>query len=181
MRRIQFSLLSLAVLVAAIVVVVVATSGASTTKTQRTAAATSAISVKQTSLGPTLVDGKGRTLYLFQGDRPNVSTLSAAGQAVWPPFTASTKPQALNGAVAARIGTTPAAGGQFQITYNGHPLYYYIGDTSPGQTKGQGLNQFGALWYVLGTAGNAVTSASSSPAPAPATTSSTSSSSSYGY
>jgi predicted lipoprotein with Yx(FWY)xxD motif len=179
MRRNRFSLLSVVVLVAAIVAVVVATSGASTTKAQRTAAsATSAISVNQTSLGSTLVDGKGRTLYLFEGDRPNVSTLSAAGQAVWPPFTASTKPQALNGAVAARIGTIPAAGGQFQITYNGHPLYYYVGDTSPGQTKGQGLNEFGALWYVLGTGGNAVTSASSSPAPAPA---STSSSSSYGY
>ena len=102
---------AVAVIVAAAIAVIVATSGASTTKPRSTVAAASAISVKQTSLGATLVDANGRTLYLFEGDRPNVSTLSAAGQAIWPPFTATTTPRALSGTVAGRIGTVAQAGG----------------------------------------------------------------------
>src|ERR1700733_158481 len=177
MSRTRFPLVgAVAVVVAAAIVVLVATSGASTTRSQQTGAAASAISVKQTSLGQTLVDANGRTLYLFEADRPNVSTLSAAGQAVWPPFTATTKPRALSGAVAGRIGTVTQPGGGSQVTYNGHPLYYYVGDHSPGQTTGQGLDQFGALWYVLGPGGNALTSSPTTPAPA-----SGSGSSSYGY
>jgi predicted lipoprotein with Yx(FWY)xxD motif len=176
MSRTRISLMAaVAVVVAALVAVVVATSGASTNKTTPSAAAGSAISVKQTPLGPTLVDANGRTLYLFNADKPNVSKLSAAGQAIWPPFTASAKPRALGGAIARRIGTIAHGGGRAQITYNGHPLYYYVGDHGPGQTRGQGLNQFGALWYVLSANGSAVTSA-----PAASTTAG-SGSSSYGY
>ena len=178
MSRTRFPLVAaVAVIVAAAVAVIVATSGATTTKPQSTVAGASAISVRQTSLGPTLVDANGRTLYLFEGDRRNVSTLSAAGQGIWPPFTSTTTPRALSGAVAGRIGTVAHAGGAAQVTYDGHPLYYYVGDHSPGQTSGQGLNQFGALWYVLGPTGNAVTS----PAAAPPASASGSGSSSYGY
>jgi predicted lipoprotein with Yx(FWY)xxD motif len=177
MSRTRFPLVAaVAVVVAAAVAVIVATSGASTTKPHTTIAAASAITVRQTSLGATLVDANGRTLYLFEGDRPNVSTLSAAGQAIWPPFTATTTPRALNGTVAGHIGTVAQGVGPAQVTYNGHPLYYYVGDHNPGQTSGQALNQFGALWYVLGPGGNAVTSSSASPAPAGG-----SGSSSYGY
>jgi predicted lipoprotein with Yx(FWY)xxD motif len=166
MNRKRFSLVTaVAVVVAAVVAVAVATSGASTKTTAHSVAGGSAVSVSQTSLGRTLVDANGRTLYLFEGDRPNVSTLSAAGQAIWPPFTANTAPRALGGAIAGRIGTITNASGPAQVTYNGHPLYYYVGDNGPGQTRGQGLNQFGALWYVLAPSGNAVTSAPSSPAP----------------
>ena len=64
------------------------------------------------------------------------------------------------------------------MTYNGHPLYYYVGDSAPKSTRGQGLNQFGALWYVLGPAGNAVTSSPSKSTTAPA---SSSPAPSYGY
>jgi predicted lipoprotein with Yx(FWY)xxD motif len=177
MSRTRFPLVAIAVLVAAAVAVVVATSGASTTKSTPGAPAGSAISVSQTSLGPTLVDANGRTLYLFQADKPNVSNLSAAGQAIWPPFTATTTPRALNGAIAGRIAAIAQPGGAAQVTYNGHPLYYYVGDRNPGQTTGQGLNQFGALWYVLSPRGSAVTSATSSPAPANPTVGS----GSYGY
>jgi predicted lipoprotein with Yx(FWY)xxD motif len=166
MSRTRFSMTAVvALVVAAVVAVVVATSGASTNTTAHSVAGGSAVSVRQTSLGPTLVDANGRTLYLFEGDKPNVSTLSAAGQAIWPPFTSSTTPRALGGAIAGRIGTIRHAGGPAQVTYNGHPLYYYVADNGPGQTRGQGLNQFGALWYVLAANGNAVTSAPSSPAP----------------
>jgi predicted lipoprotein with Yx(FWY)xxD motif len=168
MSRTRFPMIAVVVVVAAVVAVLVATSGASTKKAPQNTAANTAVSLKQTSLGPTLVDANGRTLYLFEGDRPNVSTLSAAGQAVWPPFNASVKPRALGGAVAGRIGLIPHTD---QVSYNGHPLYYYVADHNPGQTLGQGLNQFGALWYVLAGNGSAVTSAPTAPAPA----------SNYGY
>ena len=66
------------------------------------------------------------------------------------------KPNATGGALAAKIGTIPASGGNGVVTYNGHPLYYYVGDQKPGDTKGQGLNQFGAGWYVLAPTGNKI-------------------------
>lgn len=165
MTRARFPMLAVAVVAAATIAVVAATSGASTKKTS-TVPAMSAISLKQTSLGQTLVDADGRTLYLFEGDRPNVSTLSPAGKSVWPPFTARVTPQAMNGVVAAQIGTITNARGKAQITYAGHPLYYYVGDHGSDQTRGQGLNEFGGLWYVLAGSGQAVTSAPSAPTPA---------------
>ena len=147
---------ALLVLVAAVVAFFVATSGGSTRTAQATSGKAAALSVQQTALGQTLIDARGRTLYLFEGDRPDVSTLSAAGRGVWPPFTSATTPHASNGVAGTRIGTIAGTG---QVTYNGHPLYYFVGDQKPGQTAGQGLNEFGALWYVLSPQGNAVVSA----------------------
>lgn len=165
MSRVRLSFGVLTLVLAAVVVVVLATGGGSSPKAQPAAAPSSAISLKQTGLGPTLVDANGRTLYLFEGDRPNVSTLSAAGQAVWPPFVSATKPRALTGTVGGQIGTIAGASGTAQITYNGHPLYYYVGDHGAGQTHGQGLNEFGALWYALGRNGTAITSAAQTATP----------------
>ena len=157
MNRARLTVPILAVLViAAVAAFFVATSGGTT----KTAASSSpAVSLEQTSLGPVLVDAEGRTLYLFESDRPNVSTLSAAGRAIWPPFTAKSKPAAMGAANAALIGTIPGSG---QVTYDGHPLYYYVGDQQPGQTTGQGLNQFGARWYVLSATGSPITSRAAS-------------------
>jgi predicted lipoprotein with Yx(FWY)xxD motif len=166
MNRMRLSFTALTVVIVAIIAVAFATSGGAAKPARPAVAPASAISVKQTSLGKTLADANGRTLYLFQGDKQNVSTLSAAGKAVWPPFTAGTKPAALGGALASRIGTTKGAGGASQITYAGHPLYYYVGDHSPGKTLGQGLNEFGALWYALSSSGTAITAAPTSTAPA---------------
>ena len=162
MNRTRLLFPVLAVGIAAVVAIVIVTTSGSAKATQPTPAGGSAISIEQTSLGNTLVDANGRTLYLFEADRPNVSTLSDAGQAIWPPFTASTKPEATGGAVAARVGTIAGPRGSDQVTYNGHPLYYYIGDHNPGQMQGQGLKEFGALWYVLSPAGAAITSAPAS-------------------
>jgi predicted lipoprotein with Yx(FWY)xxD motif len=147
-------MLILAVL--AIVAVITATSGGSTNGSKKTAAPGSAVSLAETHVGKALVDANGRTLYLFAGDKAGVSRLSSAGQAVWPPFTSITRPAATGGASRGQIGTIAASG---QITYNGHPLYYYVGDHGAGQTAGQGLNQFGARWYVLSAGGAAITSA----------------------
>jgi predicted lipoprotein with Yx(FWY)xxD motif len=118
-------------------------------------AASSAIDLRSTPLGQVLVDAKGRTLYLFEADKPDMSNCSGACQSLWPPLTSHVKPQAHGGVLAAKIGTT-TGGGQPQVTYNGHPLYYYAGDQKPGDTTGQGLKQFGAEWYVLAATGNKI-------------------------
>jgi predicted lipoprotein with Yx(FWY)xxD motif len=176
MKRSRLSFGDVAVMIAAVVAVVVATSGGTAKITApRTVVPASTISVKQTSLGKTLVDANGRVLYLFRGDKPDHSTLSAAGQAIWPPLTSATKPGAGAGVIESRITLIKGAGGTGQVAYNGHPLYYYIGDRAPGQTRGQGLNQFGALWYVLSPNGTAITSAPTTPAPSGSGTSG------YGY
>jgi predicted lipoprotein with Yx(FWY)xxD motif len=154
MTRKRLSLPIVMVAIVAIVAVIAATSGGAQKSTPRPPA-NAAISIAQTPIGKTLVDASGRTLYLFEGDRPHVSLLSAAGRAVWPPFTSSTLPAATGGVSAAQIATIAGTG---QVTYNGHPLYYYVGDQHSGQIAGQGLNQFGARWYVLSASGAAITS-----------------------
>jgi predicted lipoprotein with Yx(FWY)xxD motif len=166
----------LAIVIAAVAVAVFAIGGGNAKATQTQVAAGSAISIRSTSLGKTLVDANGRTLYLFEGDRAGVSTLSAAGAAVWPRFASAGTVKAENGAQAALIGTTTSPTGVKQVTYDGHPLYYYVGDSNPGSTRGQGLNEFGALWYVLGPSGNAITHAPSTSTATPAAPTA-----SYGY
>jgi predicted lipoprotein with Yx(FWY)xxD motif len=119
-------------------------------------AANSAVGVRGTSLGKVLVDAGGRTLYLFERDQPDMSSCTGACQSIWPSFTAQSNPKAMGGVSAARLSTIAATGGKRQVTYNGHPLYYYVGDRKPGDTTGQGLNQFGAEWYVLAANGSKI-------------------------
>ncbi len=157
MKNSRLSLPIVVLVIAAIVAVIATTSGAK--KNVQAVSAAPAVSLRQTPLGSTLTDNQGRTLYLFAGDKPNVSTLSAAGRAVWPLFTSSTTPRAIGGAQASKVGTIAGANGVPQVSYNGHPLYYFIGDKSPGQTTGQNLNEFGARWYVLSGSGAAITAA----------------------
>jgi predicted lipoprotein with Yx(FWY)xxD motif len=174
--NIKYLASGVAIVLAAIAVAVFAVGGGKAQASHPHAAGGSAIAIRSTSLGQTLVDANGRTLYLFKGDRPNVSTLSAAGTAVWPRFVSAGHVKAEGGARAALIGTTSSPSGVRQVTYAGHPLYYYVGDSSPGSTRGQGLNQFGALWYVLGSSGNAITHAPSTSTAAP-----TAPATNYGY
>jgi len=115
-------------------------------------AASSTVDVGNTKLGKILVDAQGRTLYLFQADKPNVSNCSGACQSAWPPLNSNGKATAGAGAKAGMIGSTA----QGQVTYNGWPLYTYAGDQKPGDTNGQNLDQFGAEWYVLSPAGEKV-------------------------
>jgi len=151
MKRILYSTAGIIAVLVALGAFVVSSSSAKA----RSAAATAVVTIRHTSLGPTLVDGQGHTLYLFEGDRPNASTLSQAGLAVWPAFDASRAPVAKGGAIASKIATI-VMHGQRQVTYDHHPLYHYVGDQMPGDTKGQGLSEFGALWYVLSPAGAAI-------------------------
>jgi predicted lipoprotein with Yx(FWY)xxD motif len=147
-------------LIVAVAVLILAITGAGSTahKAAQTAvpAGGGGIEARSTPLGRILVDTRGRTLYLFEADKPNVSNCSGACLSLWPPLTAGKKPQATAGALSARIGTIPTSSGKRQVTYQGHPLYLYAGDQKPGDTTGQGLDQFGAAWYVLAPDGNKV-------------------------
>ena len=107
-------------------------------------------------LGKILVDSTGRTVYLFEKDTGPKSTCSGACAAEWPPVTTTGKPSAGNGLTASMLGTTKRSDGATQVTYNGHPLYRYAGDSKAGDTKGQGLDFFGGEWYVLSPAGHKV-------------------------
>lgn len=116
-------------------------------------------------LGTYLVDGRGRTLYLFEKDTGRRSRCSGACAQDWPPLITRERPEAEGGAKASLLSTRRRANGSRQVLYNGHPLYRYVADGAPGDTNGQGANAFGARWYVLSRAGRAIRG-SSAPAPA---------------
>lgn len=105
-------------------------------------------------LGPVLTDGEGRTLYLFEADKSEKSTCNDACAAAWPPLTTSGEPKAGEKADAKLLGTTERADGDTQVTYNGHPLYYFQNDKKPGDTTGHDVEGFGAEWYALNVAGD---------------------------
>jgi predicted lipoprotein with Yx(FWY)xxD motif len=109
--------------------------------------------------GTALVDGNGHTLYLFEADRATTSACAGGCAQVWPPLvTHGSAPTASGPVQATLLGTTPRADGTQQVTYNGHPLYYFAGDEAPGDVRGQGLNQFGAKWYVVAPGGDKIDS-----------------------
>jgi predicted lipoprotein with Yx(FWY)xxD motif len=114
------------------------------------------VALASTKLGKVLVDGNGRTLYLFDADKGTMSKCDGACASAWPPLTTSGKPTAGAGVVAAKLGTAKRADGTTGVTYDGHPLYTYAGDGAPGQTAGEGLTDFGAPWYALSAAGKTV-------------------------
>src|SRR4051812_33604185 len=114
------------------------------------------VALASTTLGKVLVDGNGRTLYLFEADKGTMSNCAGACASAWPPLTTSGKPTAGAGVVAAKLGTAKRADGTTGVTYDGHPLYTYAGDGAPGQTTGEGLTDYGAAWYALSAAGKSV-------------------------
>jgi len=108
-------------------------------------------------LGQILVDDKGLTLYLFVADTGTASTCYSSCATIWPPVLTTGAPQAGTGVNASLLGTTTRTDGKVEVTYAGHPLYYFLQDKAPGDTKGQGINGFGGLWWVLGPSGAAIT------------------------
>ena len=111
------------------------------------------VAVAGSGLGRVLVDGRGRTLYLFEKDRHGKSSCTGTCAGFWPPLIASGKPLAAAGAKASLLGTTKRADGRLQVTYNHHPLYTFVKDTRKGQTNGEEVDAFGAEWYAVSTAG----------------------------
>ncbi|MFI6725969.1 hypothetical protein NRF20_37830 [Streptomyces sp. R-74717] len=121
-------------------------------------------------LGTILVDGEGRTLYLWEADTTSRSTCSGECAKEWPPVIVSGEPVAGEGVKAGLLGTTKHSDGSREVTYNGHPLYYFADDKKVGGINGQKVNDSGAEWYVLDTSGNEVTdrAKSGTPQPSPA-------------
>ena len=108
------------------------------------------------SLGTFLVDAKGRALYLWDADHGAMSACSADCAQDWPPLTTAGMPKASGAAKASLLGTIKRADGTREVTYAGHPLYYFAGDSAPKQTNGQGSDSFGSPWWVVSPAGQAI-------------------------
>jgi predicted lipoprotein with Yx(FWY)xxD motif len=119
------------------------------------------LGVENTGLGKILDNSQGDTLYLFQADQGTKSACTGACATNWPPLRSS-NPTVGSGANASMLGTTQRTDGQAQVTYNGHPLYTFAGDKSPGDTSGQGVDAFGGLWYAVSPSGQQVTGSASS-------------------
>jgi predicted lipoprotein with Yx(FWY)xxD motif len=115
-----------------------------------------AVATAGTGLGRIVVDGRGRSLYLFEKDAHGRSACSGLCASYWPPLLTSGKATASKGAKASLLGSIRRADGTRQVTYAGHPVYFFAGDTARGQTNGEGLTDFGAGWYVLTPAGKKI-------------------------
>jgi predicted lipoprotein with Yx(FWY)xxD motif len=143
-------LLSLAALVA---VSAIAVGLASAAANGNAAGRKATVAVAGSKLGRILVDGRGRTLYLFAKDKHGKSTCTGRCASFWPPLRASGKPLAGSGARASLLGTVRRSDGRLQVTYNHHPLYTFVKDTAKGQTTGEGVYAFGAKWWALSPLG----------------------------
>jgi predicted lipoprotein with Yx(FWY)xxD motif len=132
-----------ALAVAAAVLLGVAVAGASPA-----APASASAGLKTTVIGGTtvLTDARGFTLYSFAPDTPASSKCYGNCAAYWPPVTGTA---AASPGLPGTIGTITRTGGARQLTYNGHPLYTYIGDSAPGQANGNNLNLNGGLWHEV--------------------------------
>jgi predicted lipoprotein with Yx(FWY)xxD motif len=136
-------------------------SGASAASSpQSTPAATGSAAVVKTGSGAPgtfLVDGEGRALYLWVADHGKASTCSGECANDWPPLTTTGAPKASGSVKSALLGTTKRADGTLEVTYAGHPLYTFEGDSAPGQVNGQGSSEFGADWWIVNPKGQAIT------------------------
>jgi len=128
-------------------------------------AATATVSTATTGLGRVLVTSTGHTLYMFGKDKNGKSACVGQCATFWPPLITTGKPKAGSGARAALIGTTKRADGRLQVTYNHHPLYTFVKDTKKGQTNGEALSAFGAVWDAVSPAGAKVQKPSSGGSP----------------
>ncbi len=109
-----------------------------------------------------LVSGSGRAVYLWAKDTGDASMCTGACAGAWPPVTTTSTVTASGSAKASDLGTITRSDGTRQVTYDGHPLYYFSGDTGPGTATGQGSDSFGAKWWLVAPGGSDVTAAVSS-------------------
>ena len=123
------------------------------------AASSTVITTKTSSGGSFLTNSAGRAVYLFVADSTGKSTCAGACAGAWPPVIAAGQPTAAGGAQASDLGTITRSDGTKQVTYDGHPLYYFVGDTGPGTDKGQGVDGFGAKWWLVAPSGSSITTA----------------------
>ena len=112
--------------------------------------------------GTFLVSGSGKAVYLWVKDTGDMSNCSGACAGAWPPVTTTGSATASGGAKASDLGTITRSDGTKQVTYDGHPLYYFSGDSGPGTAAGQGSDSFGAKWWLVAPTGSDVTASVSS-------------------
>ncbi len=165
-----------AILAAAAAAVALAACGSSTTSTPSSTGNTSTagagsgssasgsaagLKTMSTSSGTILTTASGMAIYWFAIDTPTKSNCSATCLSYWPPVTGA--PSLASGVtLPGKLGTITGTNGQTQATYDGHPLYTYVSDTSPGQITGNNKNLSGGLWYVMTPAGNKIGTTSGS-------------------
>jgi predicted lipoprotein with Yx(FWY)xxD motif len=145
-------------LITLIAVATLAPAGVALADSSAHAASGTTVQLRHTSLGKILVDRQGFTLYMFTADgskRDKCMSISGCVR-VWPVLKTSAKPVAGSGVKSSLLGTITISGGAKQVTYAGHPLYTYVGDSGPGETDYVGAKQFGGFWYAVNASGNAV-------------------------
>jgi predicted lipoprotein with Yx(FWY)xxD motif len=130
--------------------------GGGTTSSSGAMTAANVSTAKVSNLGTVLVDGDGLTLYLFESDNGTTSTCTGSCASTWPALTTSGDATATSGAQSSMLGTTTRDDGTTQVTYNGHPLYHYSGDSAPGQANGEGISD---VWFAVTTQGTPATAA----------------------
>lgn len=128
------------------------TSSGGYTKTA-TKSSSNTVTTKPSSVGTILAGAGGRTLYLFEADSSGKSACSGACAGAWPPLTVTGKPTASGAAEQSKLGTIKRGDGSTQVTYAGHPLYYYVKDTTADDVNGNAVEAFGAEWYALTPSG----------------------------
>jgi predicted lipoprotein with Yx(FWY)xxD motif len=136
---------------------------------------------KNPQLGPILTDANGNTVYAFAADSKGISNCSGSCASIWPPVTTSGKPIAGSGLPSSKLGTTKRSDGSTQVTYGNRPLYTYTADSSPGDVAGNGINEFGGLWYAVQPNGQNAPASSSSSGTSSTSSPTTSGSASGGY
>ena len=114
------------------------------------------VTVKTSSFGRILFDGRGFVLYGFTRDLHGTSTCTGACARAWPPYVVKSRPRAGSGVTARLLGTTRRTNGSLQVTYAGRPLYYYVGDRKPSQILCQNVTEFGGVWRVVRPSGRLV-------------------------
>jgi predicted lipoprotein with Yx(FWY)xxD motif len=140
-------------LAAALMIAACGSSGGSSSSGNASAApassaAASSSALKTTTIGGAAVvtNGKGFTLYWFVPDTSTKSNCNGSCATYWPPVKG---PATAGAGVTGKLATITRSDGSVQATYNGHPLYTYVGDKAPGQAKGNGLNLSGGVWHEV--------------------------------
>jgi predicted lipoprotein with Yx(FWY)xxD motif len=185
-------LLTAALSLAAIALIVAGCGGSSMTSSTSSSQGTNATaSSGGASSSAVLVDSEGFTVYSFDKDSGTMSSCYGACAEAWPPVTTEGGPVKGEGAMSSKLGTTKRKDGTSQVTYEGHPLYTFVEDGTPGEDNGNGVSAFGAEWHALDGTGTAVAASTGgegsaggegeSTTPAPTESGSESSGGAYGY
>jgi predicted lipoprotein with Yx(FWY)xxD motif len=133
--------------------------GASSPSSGASSSGGTVIETATSSAGTFLTNGSGRAVYLWAKDTGDMSNCNGACAGAWPPVTTTATATASGSAKASDIGTITRSDGTKQVTYDGHPLYYFSGDSGPGTASGQGSDAFGAKWWLVAPTGSDITAA----------------------